>query len=400
MFKKIIPVFIIFFLINCNVDYFLDDRRIPVIKPPVLPGSVPSPVPTPTPTIPPDTIIISTVGGSKEAGFGGDGGPVEKALFNNPAGLTVDKDGNIYVADRNNNRIRKIDNNGIITTIAGGGTEEKDGMATQVLLKWPVDVTADSQGNIYIAEQLGHRIRKIKKDKPDYLVTIAGTGIASRGVNNVLATSTELNAPVGITIDLNGNVLIADSINSVIKKIDTKGISTTIAGDGIYLFKGDGSTALKASLVLPQDVWIDKNGNLYIADAGNKRIRKVDTNNIITTIAGNGEMDYKENKVYATNTSAGTPYSIVSNDDGTEIYFTDFWNNLIRKIDTKGDIDIIAGCPSNKCQTDLNYQYLLDEKNIKSAKHNSIFAPYGITIKDEIIFFTAGNMLYKLEKFK
>ena len=184
------------------------------------------------PTPPPGGMIY-TFAGNGNANYGGDGGAAASASFNQPADIAVDTAGNVYIADSGNNRIRKVD--------AGGNT-----------------------------------------------TTVAGNGIGGYGGDNGPAINARLNAPVGIAVDSAGNLYIADELNSRIRKVDASGVITTVAGNGVAGFFGDGGAATAAEINHPQDVAVDGAGNLFIADAYNNRIRKVDPSGNINTVAGSG----------------------------------------------------------------------------------------------------------------
>jgi len=184
--------------------------------------------------------IITTIAGNGETGFGGDGGPAIKASLNDPAGLAFDKDGNLYIADRNNHRIRKMDRFGIITTVAGNGVADfdgDDGPATEANLNLPSGVACDGKGNLYISDRSNHRIRKV--DPSGTITTFAGLGVAWFGGDYGLALDAFLKFPFGITFDQQGNLYIADRGNNRIRKVDNNGIITTVAGDGLFASRGD-----------------------------------------------------------------------------------------------------------------------------------------------------------------
>jgi sugar lactone lactonase YvrE len=237
------------------------------------------------------TGIITTVAGTNN-GFSGDGGPATNAQII-PYGLFVDSVGNIYIADAGNNRVRKVDvATGIINTIAGGGSTLGDGgPATDAQLNDPANVYADNIGNIYIAENGGNRIRKI--NITGIITTIAGIGTEGLSGDGGPATNAQLYGPSGMLMDASGNLLFSERGNSRIRKINlTTGIITTVAGknaSGIGGYTGDGSPATAALLGGPISFVIDKYGNIVIGDNGNNVIRKVDAvTGIITTIAGVG----------------------------------------------------------------------------------------------------------------
>ncbi len=233
--------------------------------------------------------IITTFAGTDTVGFSGDGGPATAARFN-PAGcITFDKKGNVYIADLQhpNERVRKVDPAGIITTFAGNGSSlipsGDGGPATAASLGTGVGICSDTSGNIYIAA--GNRIRKV--DTAGIITTFAGTTGGYSGDGGP-ATAAKMDAQAQIAIDNYGNMYIADYNNNRIRKINTAGIITTIAGNGIQGYNGDGGPATAAEFYSPSGVFPDDCGNVYICDAGNHRVRMVNGSGMIKTIAGNG----------------------------------------------------------------------------------------------------------------
>ena len=222
--------------------------------------------------------IISTVVGNGTKTFSGDGGPATSASLNFPRGVFVDGSGNIYIADTSNQRIRKVDASAdTITTVAGNGTagfSGDDGPATSASLNNPFSVFVDGSGNIYIGDASNHRIRKV--DTSGSISTVAGNGIAGFSGDAGPATSASLNIPHGVFVDGLDNIYIVDLSNNRIRKVDTSGNINTVAGDGIARFFGDGGPATSASLNGPFGVFVDGLGNIYIGDNSNNRIRKVE----------------------------------------------------------------------------------------------------------------------------
>ena len=286
---------------------------------------------------------IITVVGTGERGFGGDGGPATQALLNFPHDVAVDGAGNLYIADWTNNRIRKVDSSGVITTIAGTGERGfsgDGGLAVQAQLRRPTGVATDSAGNLYIADEDNERVRKV--DSAGVISTIAGSGERGSGGDGGPATEAQLNGPVGVAADSAGNLYIADRLNHRIRKVDSAGTITKFAGGGEITFSGDGGPADKAQLRIPIGVAADTAGNLYIADTGAHRIRKVDSSGGITTIAGTGERGFSGDGGPATEAQLDGPVGVAADTAGN-LYIADWNNDRIRKVDSSGVITTIAG---------------------------------------------------------
>jgi hypothetical protein len=288
--------------------------------------------------------IISTVAGDGTGGFAGDGGAATSASLDNPYGVTLDAAGNLYIADLLNHRIRKVATDGTISTVAGNGSTTfagDGGAATSASLSEPVDVALDAAGNLYIADENNHRIRKVTTD--GIISTVAGSDTAGFAGDGGAATSASLTRPRSVTLDAAGNLYIADSRNHRIRKVATDGTISTVAGNSLAGgFAGDGGAATSASLKYPRGVTLDAAGNLYIADQFNHRIRKVATDGTISTVAGNGTPTFAGDGGAATSASLNTP-SAVSLDAAGNLYIADFNNHRIRKVDTDGIISTVAG---------------------------------------------------------
>ena len=281
---------------------------------------------------------ISTIAGTGEAGFGGDGGPAAAAQLNFPHHLSADGAGNVYIADRNNHRIRKVDAaSGNISTIAGTGEYGFGGdggpPAAAAQLRAPSDAVPDAAGNLYIADRVNQRIRKVDAASGN-ISTIAGTGEAGFGGDGGPATAAQLNFPNSAALDGAGNVYIADRENHRIRRVDAaSGEISTVAGTGEAGFSGDGGPAAAAQLRVPRDAAVDAAGNLYIADTDNRRIRKVDaaTGNI-STIAGSGNpVDGIGDGCAATAAQLSRPYGVAVDGAGN-VYIADSLSDRIRKV--------------------------------------------------------------------
>jgi trimeric autotransporter adhesin len=231
---------------------------------------------------------VSTAAGTNaKLGFSGDGGPAGSAQFFEPFGVAVDTSGNLLVTDKSNNRIRKVNTTAnTITSFAGGPTPVGDGgpaLSAQFLN--PAGINLDSAGNIYVADFLDHRVRKIAAGAT--ATTIAGNGSPGYTGDGAAATSAQLLLPSGVIVDPFGGVYIADSGNSVIRKVATNGNISTFAGTGAYDSTGDSGPATKASLENPNCVRSDSAGNIFFVDTDANRVRKINgTSGVITTVAG------------------------------------------------------------------------------------------------------------------
>ena len=287
---------------------------------------------------------MTTYVGTGSSGFSGDGGKATEARLNVPAGLAFDKSGNLYIADRNNNRIRKVDARGIITTIAGTGTagfSGDGGPATQAQLHLPSGVALDGKGNIFLSDRSNNRIRVI--DSSGKIRTYAGSGKDGFRGDNGSALKASIDSPFGIALDRKGNLYIADRRNNRVRKVNAQGIITTVAGDGGYFMMGDNGPAYRASIAGPTGVVVDDQGTLYIADRENNRIRAVDSQGMISTVVGTGQQDYNGDSEVARDTNLHLPFGVALNPDG-KLLVIDRSNYRIRSIDLKrGTVKTIAG---------------------------------------------------------
>jgi sugar lactone lactonase YvrE len=286
--------------------------------------------------------IITTIAGNGTAGYNGDNIIAVSAELNDPATLVIDSLKNLYISDNNNNRIRKINTSGFIMTIAGIGTagySGDGGQATLAEINSPSGITIDKIGNLYFSDFFNNRIRKVNTS--GVINTIAGNGTTGYTGDGGQATTAEINAPLYLTIDDTGNIYFGDN-NRVVRKVNTSGIINTIAGTGMVGYSGDGGAATAAEFSTIGGIKIDNKGNLFISDIGNYRIRKINTAGIITTIAGTGASGYSGDGGQATDAKLDAPGGIVFDDAGN-LFLTDEWNNVIRKIDTTGVITTIVG---------------------------------------------------------
>jgi len=285
---------------------------------------------------------ISTVAGNGTQGDTGDGGAATNAELHFPVGVALDGFGNLFIADTTNNVIREVSTSGIITTVAGNGTPSYSGdggAATSAGLNNPKGIAVDSSGNLYIADERNNRIRKVNTS--GIITTVAGNGGVGNGGDSGLATSAQLYYPAGIAVDGAGELYIADSKNQRIRKVGAAGIITTIAGNGNVGYNCANGAATGVGLHTPTGVALDGSGNLFIADYGNQCIRKVAAGNI-TTVAGNGTSSFSGDGGPATSASLNYPTGIAVDSSGN-LYIADYVNYRIRKVNISGTITTFAG---------------------------------------------------------
>jgi uncharacterized protein (TIGR03437 family) len=297
--------------------------------------------------------VVTRVAGNSQGGYSGDGGPATSAQLNDPVSLAVDGVGNLFIVDRGNFRIRKVSTGGIITTVAGNGTQGfsgDGGPATSAQFDYTAfGVAVDGAGNLFISDN--HRIRKVSTD--GIITTVAGGGSCSTLIDYVCpgdggpATSAALIVAAGVAVDQAGNQFIVDQ--NRIRKVSTDGIITTVAGNGIAGFSGDGGPAISAQFSYPVSVAVDGAGNLFIADRGPGRIRKVSSDGIITTVAGNGVPCGTYTGCLAlgdggpaTNAQLGYPVSVAVEGAGN-LFIADSFARRLREVSTGGIITTVAG---------------------------------------------------------
>jgi sugar lactone lactonase YvrE len=316
--------------------------------------------------------IITTVAGNGNEEYSGDGGMAINGGLFTPYDVILDNAGNLIIADSGNRRIRKVDTNGIITTVAGNGTNGYSGdggPATKARLAFPSSVAMDFSGNLYIADENNNCVRKV--DTNGIITTVAGNGIRLFSGDGGPATNANLSVPFGVAVDSHGNLFIADLLNNRIRKVDMNGIITSVAGNGTNGYSGDGGAATNADLSSPEGVAVDTAGNLFIAVS--QRIRKVDTNGIITTVAGNGT-GYSGDGVTATNTGLNA-FSVTV--DGFGNLFIPDNSTRIREVTINGIITTVVG--------DGKAGYSADGVVATNA---SLFGPSGVAID------ASGNLFF------
>ncbi|MDP1802995.1 MAG: T9SS type A sorting domain-containing protein [Bacteroidota bacterium] len=277
--------------------------------------------------------IISTFAGTGVAGFSGDGGPATLAQIDHPTGIVADASGNLYVAEYGSSKIRKIDPSGIITTFAGTGVagfSGDGGPAISAQLNVPNNLATDASGNIYIADKANHRIRKINSN--GIITTVVGNGTQGFSGDGGLATAAEINLPHDVEFDGLGNMFVLDTYNQRIRKVNSAGIIITIAGNGIVGFTGDGGSASLAQINHPSGLVIDPSNNIYFCDMLNHRLRKINSSGIITTFAGTGVAGFSGDGGLPTSAQIAAVDGDLAIDGSGNIYFPDGMNNRVRMI--------------------------------------------------------------------
>lgn len=275
--------------------------------------------------------IITTIAGTGTMGYNGDGGPATAAQLSGPDGIATDVNGNLYIVDSGNHRIRMVNSAGIISTFAGNGTSGfsgDGGQATAASLSYPSGVNV-TNGNVYISDGGNNRIRVVYSS--GIISTIAGNGTAAFGGDGGSAISASLSSPKKVLVDNFGDIYIADWGNHRIRMINSMGTITTVAGNGTGAYTGDGGPATSASLQHPSQIAFDAASNMYIADEYNNRIRKIDVNNTITTYCGNGTQSFTGDGGLPSSATVWSPTGVTFDNWGN-MYIADYGNNRVRYV--------------------------------------------------------------------
>ncbi len=308
--------------------------------------------------------------------------PIEGVTLNGPMALTVDRSGDVFIADTLNNVIREIDPNGKVTTVAGDGRAKyagDGGPARLASLNHPSGVAVDAKGNLYVNDENNFVVRRVGTNQ--VISTIVGTGKAGYSGDGGPAIKAQIAGAIGLTVDREGNLYIADTGNCVIRKVNRKGIITTVAGNGAAAYGGDGGPALLASLRYPTDVALGPDGDLYIADYFSAAVRKVNSAQFITTVAGNGIQGYSGDAGPARQASLHGPVRVAL-DAGGNIYIETDGDGRVRQVNTDGIIHTIAGNGKQGFSGDGG-----------PAALASLHGPYGMAIdqRDTLYLADTGN---------
>jgi RHS repeat-associated protein len=274
--------------------------------------------------------VITTIAGTGAAGFGGDGGPATQARLGDPQGVVVAPDGSVYFTDTANRRVRRISSDGIITSVAGGGISLGDGgLATQASLIFPTGLALAPDGSLYIVDAGIGRVRRISPD--GIIITVAGGGvtIGDRGP----ASQASLHTPTDVAISRDGSLYIAESSGHRIRRVAPDGIITTVAGTGSAGFSGDGGLATQSTASAPRGVTVALDGSVYFTEEFNQRVRRVSPDGIITTVAGSGVSGFSGDGGPGTQARVNRPAGILIAQDG-DLYVADSFNSRIRRLST------------------------------------------------------------------
>jgi sugar lactone lactonase YvrE len=302
----------------------------------------------------PEAGTLVVYAGTGKSGYSGDDGPATQAQLNATDGLAVDALGNLYIADWENHRVRKVGLDGIISTFAGTGKPGFTGdygPARRARLNAPLFLAFDAAGNLFISDAGNNRVRKVSPD--GIITTVAGGGSPASGIGDGgPALDAVVYTPHGLAVDREGNLFVADwgglPLQPRVRKVSPEGIITTVAGTGMQGYTGDGGPATKAKLGTPACLAIDRAGNLYITEAGTlyggvrSRVRKVSPDWIITTVAGAGPSGYSGDGGPATEARLNAPVGVAVDSAGS-LFITELLGHRVRKVSPDGIISTVAG---------------------------------------------------------
>ncbi|MET7390620.1 NHL repeat-containing protein [Streptomyces sp. NPDC005529] len=312
---------------------------------------------------------MTTLAGTGQSGFSGDGGPAHHATLSTPRSMAVGPDGSLYIADTFNHRIRRIAADGTITTLAGtgqSGFSGDDGPAHHATLHCPEGVAVGPDGTVHIVDTFNHRVRRIAADAT--ITTLAGTGQPGFSGDDGPAHHAQLHFPTNVAVGPDGTVYIADISNHRVRRVTTNGIITTVAGTGQHGYGGDGGPAHHAALAAPRSMAVGPEGSLYIADTFNHRIRRIAADGTITTLAGTGQSGFSGDDGPAHHATLSAPRSLAVRSDGT-VYVADMFNHRIRRIAADATITTLAGTGQPGFSGDDG-----------PAHHATLSAPHAVTV--------------------
>jgi len=314
------------------------------------------------------TGVVSTIAGNGTQGSINGAGNV--ATFNGPTSLVVDPSGNIYVADDNNNQIRKITATGLVSTLAGSdSTGAVDGLGAAAYFFGPSGVACDAQGNVYVADAGNNLIRTITP--AGNVTTIAGN--INAGYNNGAAiTAASFNNPVSLTLDASGNIYVADLLNNVIRKISNGQVTTFAGSDSAASINGQGTAA---AFYFPNSIASDASGNLYVTEYVTNLVRKIDPSGNVTTLAGSGAAGQADST--GTSASFNGPSGVAVDASGN-VYVADTYNNVIRKITPAGVVSTyagsgLAGAINGKSLYAVKPKKLISTLTARKVNHNLLY---------------------------
>ena len=313
------------------------------------------------------------IAGNNQNSYSGDGGPAISAQLDLPSGLQLDSQGNLLIADQNNSAIRSVDSSGNISTVLVGSMTP----AGVLPIFRPSGIAFSPSGHLVIADFQLHQILRVNDDST--VSVIAGTGAPGFGGDGGPAVGALLNQPRNIVFDSSGNLFISELIGNRVRRVDASGVITTICGTGAAGFNGDGGAAAKAQIRSPQQISFNSAGNLYIADSGNSRIRKIDTSGVISTVAGKGSNNFSGDGGPAISAELFAPWGVAADLSGN-LFISDHSNGRIRRVDPNGVITTIAGA-GDSTLSKPGYLLLDASGNLYTTSGNTV---YRITpIKEE-----------------
>ncbi len=287
--------------------------------------------------------VITRVAGTGTAGNSGDDGPATDAELNRPSGVAVTADGGFLIVDQDNHVVRKVSSAGVITRVAGIGTRGNSGddsQAAEAELSFPVGVAVTAGGGFLIADSGNNVVREVSS--AGVITRVAGIGTQGKSGDDGPATDAEPSSPQGVAVTADGGFLIADSGNNVVREVSSAGVITRVAGTGTQGDSGDDGPATDAELHVPSAVALTADGGFLITDSSNNAVRKVSSAGVITRVAGTGTAVKSGDDGPATDAELSFPVGVAVTADGGFL-FTDSGNNVVREVSSAGVISRVAG---------------------------------------------------------